>query len=220
MATCDFQGGCQSEVRIPKSFSGFSACRHYRFCSLPRAAMSLYPEGQGVWRTTHKAVITWKVQLDSEELRILLKENGFRSSGFPPSLRIARCSGDSAQVWKWKLTFVLYWKLGWVWQWTKWASFEFLVSGQGKKWNISGYCLFLNDSEPQVPLREYKENLLCFLSPWLSVFWVCQAASCRNLSLCWLPWYQNINFFEFWHVNILFHSFQFPQKLFSDGYIS
>lgn len=113
MATCDFQGGCQNEVRIPKSFSGPSACRHYRFCSLPRPAMSRYPAGQGVWRTTHKAVITWKVQLDSEDKpRILLKENGFRSSGFPPSLRIARCSGDSARVWKWKLTFVLYWKLG------------------------------------------------------------------------------------------------------------
>lgn len=44
MATYDFQGGCQRKVRILRSFSGPSACRHYHFCSLPRAAMSHHPE--------------------------------------------------------------------------------------------------------------------------------------------------------------------------------
>lgn len=89
MATYDFQQGCQREVRILRSFSGPSACRHYHFCSLPRAAMSHHPEWRGVWRTTHKAVIMWKVQVDSEdELKILLKENGFEALDSLPASRL------------------------------------------------------------------------------------------------------------------------------------
>lgn len=45
MATCDFQGGCRREGRIPRSFSGSSVWECYHFCSLPMSCCEPQPRG-------------------------------------------------------------------------------------------------------------------------------------------------------------------------------